>query len=136
MSGSRPLSALFPRFLLVGAFGFIVDAGVLLGLTEWAGMGAYSARVISVVVAVSATWGLHRVFTFRSRDPKRLGEWSRFAGVNGVGAAVNYALYAIALAIVPALPPLAALAIASAGALAVNFLGSALFAFRTAFRAH
>ncbi len=123
-----------PRFLVVGAFGFCVDASVLIALTAVLGLPPLPARLVSILVAVSATWLLHRGFTFRSRDPGRLGEWTRFASVNALGAVLNFTLYAGALAILPGLPPFLALVAASAVALGVNYLGSALFAFRAAHR--
>lgn len=128
--------AALPRFLIVGGFGFAVDAGILVLMTSGFGLPPLAARLVSIIVAITATWALHRSFTFHSHDPDRLGEWTRFASINGLGAAFNYGLYAGALAILPGLTPLAALVVASAGALAVNFLGSALFAFRAAHRAH
>lgn len=136
---SRPRSSearTFARFCAVGGFGFAVDAGVLLALTALAGADPMIARLVSVSVAVTATWAIHRGFTFRSTDPGRLGEWGRFATVNLVGAAINVAVYGAVLAVAPETLPLVALAAGSAVALAANYLGSRVYAFRHATISH
>jgi putative flippase GtrA len=122
----------FARFCAVGGLGFAVDAGVLLVLTAGLGIGPIAARIASVAAAVTATWTVHRIYTFRSRDPGRFAEWRRFATVNGGGAAINFAVYWIVLALAPDVPPLLALASGSAVALGVNYLGSRVYAFRRA----
>ena len=55
-------------------------------------------------------------------------EWTRYAAVNGAGAALNYLVYSALLLSLP-MAPLAALAVASAVALGFNYLGSALVVF-------
>ena len=119
----------FLRFCAVGAIGFVVDGVVLQVLYAGFGWDPFAARAVSVLVAVTATWVLHRRYTFRSRDPRRLAEWSRFAAVNAAGAGVNVAAYTAVLLAVPATPPLAALAVGSALALIANYAGARLFAF-------
>lgn len=122
----------FARFCAVGAFGFAVDAGVLVVLTAGLGVGPILARAVSVAAAVTATWAVHRSFTFRSADPLRFAEWRRFATVNLAGAGINFAVYWCVLALVPAMAPLLALAAGSAVALGANYLGSRVYAFRRA----
>lgn len=128
----RPHASTLPRFCAIGAFGFAVDATLLQLLIDLFAVPALAARLVSILVAVTTTWALHRPYTFRSADPDRLAEWSRFAAVNAIGAALNFAVFAAVLAVAPATPPLAALAAGSAIALAANYLGSRLFAFRAA----
>lgn len=123
--------AQFWRFCLVGLLGLVIDAGALLALLH-TGLNAYQARFLSIIIAVSATWACHRHYTFKSSDPNRAAEWFRFVLVNGAGATANYAVYAALIWSWPGMPPLAALALASALALAVNFTGARLFAFRGA----
>ncbi len=120
----------FLRFCVIGALGFLVDAGALFGLIERFDMAPLPARVISILIAVTVTWALHRRWTFRSDDPQRLAEWSRFLAVSLVGAALNYAVYAAVLLGVPGTPPLLALAMGSVLALAANYAGARLWAFR------
>lgn len=131
-----PLAALadrrspFLRFCMIGALGFVVDAGTLFGLIERFGVAPLPARVVSILFAVTVTWALHRRWTFRSDDPERLAEWSRFLTVSLAGAALNYAIYAAVLLGVPGTPPLLALAMGSVLALAANYAGARLWAFR------
>jgi putative flippase GtrA len=122
----------FARFCLIGAFGFAIDAGALFALVERFHYGPIEARAISVVIAVTATWLLHRRFTFRSTDPRRFAEWLRFLGVNGVGTGVNVIVYTCIMLAIPGTPPILALVMGSAVALAANYLGSRRFAFRRA----
>lgn len=86
-------SATFWRFATVGAFGFLVDAGVLTSALAL-GSGFYLGRVISFFFAVTFTWYLNRVFTFASCDPALIKEWLRFVSANTVGGLVNYLIYA------------------------------------------
>jgi putative flippase GtrA len=130
---SRPKSfeaGTFARFCAVGGFGFAVDAGLLLVLNAGFGVDPIAARLVSVTTAVTATWIIHRNFTFRSNDPGRFAEWRRFATVNLAGAAINFAVYWCVLALAPTTPPLVALVAGSAVALAANYLGSRVYAFR------
>lgn len=120
----------FARFCGVGALGFLIDAGLLLWFMENLALNPYLARVFSILLALTMTWAMHRQWTFASANPDRLGEWSRFAAVNGAGGALNYSVYSAILLALPGTPALAALAAGSALALTVNFLGSRLWAFR------
>lgn len=118
----------FLRFALVGAIGFIVDAGVLQGLIllGWEPVGA---RAVAIPVAVLATWSLNRSFTFpEAQQGPALASLARYAGVSATGAGLNFAVYA--LLVLGGLHPLVSLALASVVALAVNYLGSKHFAFR------
>jgi putative flippase GtrA len=119
----------FIRFCAVGAVGFAVDAGVLMALLALYPDALIGARLVSILVALTLTWALNRRHTFGSRDPKMFVEWSRFAGVNGLGAILNFAVYSALLYTFPGTPPLAALAAGSALALAFNYLGSRRFVF-------
>ncbi|MBL0422943.1 GtrA family protein [Ramlibacter sp. AW1] len=119
------------RFAVVGTVGFVVDAGVLLGLIEAFGAHPVLARGISVPVAVWATWYLNRRFTFEARGDA-WGSFLRYVVVSLGGAGVNVATYAALMfsSSTFATRPLAALAVASVVALVFNYLGSKHFAFR------
>ncbi len=82
------------KFGLVGAVGFVVDSAVLMAVIA-SGLDPYTGRAVSFMVAVTTTWRLNRSFTFRDRDPRLLGQWVKFATVNSIGGAVNYATYAV-----------------------------------------
>ena len=122
-------TARFSRFCVIGGVGFLIDAAVLTALIFSVNLDPLLARLISILVAVTACWALHRLWTFQSRDKRRLREWSRFVLVNSVGASVNYLVYAAILVITPVDSPLFALAIGSIAALAFNYLGARFFAF-------
>lgn len=121
----------FARFCGVGAIGFLIDAGLLLWFTHSFGLNPYLARILSILLALSMTWAMHRQWTFASQDTDRFAEWSRFAAVNGAGGALNYLVYSAILLALPGTAPLLALGIGSGIALFANFLGSRLWAFRT-----
>ena len=122
----------FLRFGLVGALGFVVDAGVMQALVSLAVWGPVEARAVSIPVAVLATWALNRTFTFRDRDVPALRSLARYIAVSAAGAAVNFVVYTALVLSSHAMAavPMAPLAIASIVALIVNFLGSKHFAFR------
>ncbi|MBE7941375.1 MULTISPECIES: GtrA family protein [Ramlibacter] len=124
------------RFGLVGALGFVVDAGVL-QLLVWQGWNPVAGRAVSIPLAVLATWALNRGFTFReARGAPALPSLLRYAGVSAAGAAVNFGVYSalvLASAVFGAHPVLP-LAVASGIAMLVNYLGSRHFAFRAGSR--
>lgn len=122
----------FLRFVLVGAVGFVVDAGVLQALISLAGWGPVEARAVAIPTAVFATWRLNRSITFpEAHGGPVVSSLLRYAAVSAAGAAVNFIVFSIlvftsqAMAAVPLVP----LAIASIVALTVNYLGSRHFAF-------
>jgi putative flippase GtrA len=125
-------AASFMRFGVVGALGFIADAGVL-QLLLVLGWGPVGARAVAIPVAVLATWALNRKFTFpEAQAGPALASLGRYAGVSAVGAAVNFVVYtALVLASATlSAHPMAALAVGSVAAMLVNYLGSRHFAFR------
>jgi putative flippase GtrA len=117
------------RFALVGGIGFIADAGALALLLRMSPLGPLAARVISIGLALTATWILNRTFTFQ---PSRRGlalEGARYGGVGIATSLLNYLVYSALLLAVPATSPLAALAVASLVAMALSFLGYARLVF-------
>ncbi|MDG2375029.1 MAG: GtrA family protein [Woeseiaceae bacterium] len=114
----------FFRFAVVGTIGFVIDAGVLLYVLSL-DFDFYSARAISFLCAVTCTWLLNRVFTFRDRNEDLVGQWVRFASVNLIGGLINYGIYAVLvwqLAIVQTWPMLGV----AAGSIAGMFINFAL----------
>ncbi len=111
-------------FAIGGVIGFIVDAGIVHLLVRRAGWNPYLARVLSFLVAASVTWAWNRSFTFAHRRHLRAGaEWSRWVGVMGGGALLNYAIYAVLVACVATVRqwPVLGVAAGSAAAAVVNF---------------
>ena len=120
----------FLRFLVVGALGFIVDAGVLLALVHAGGMSPVWARIPSFLVAVTVTWWLHRDFTFgiASHTRPSLREWIKFVIANGLGNGANLGIY-WALILLLDTRLLAALVVASVAAAGINYAMSARWVF-------
>lgn len=131
---ARAWSAQFVRFAVVGTAAFLVDAAVLY-VAVWAGLGLYSGRIVSYLVAATFTWYGNRRITFDSRAqsaPAAMAQWIRFLLTNLVGGAVNYAVYAVLvsqLELVRAYPVIGVAAGSIAG-LGVNFTLSRWLVFR------
>ena len=112
-------------FFVGGVIGFVVDAGVVQALVAFAGWNAYLARLLSFLLAATATWWWNRQYTFAHRAsgrPLHL-EWLHWMGLMTAGALLNYAAYALMLISFPALhrwPAVAVLAGSVVAAL-VNF---------------
>ena len=121
----------FARFLAVGGAGFAVDGG-LLALLLAVGVDPYVARLLSFPPAVVATWWLNRRWTFGTADKARpAAQLGHYIGVQLIGAAINYAVYAATIATGLA-GPLAGFALGAAAALAWNFTGARSFVYRPA----
>ncbi|MDI7864547.1 GtrA family protein [Rhizobiaceae bacterium n13] len=117
-------------FVLAGGCGFAVDAAVLSLLVAFTPFGPFAARAIAIAVAMAATWGLNRTFTFGRSGRTLADEGVRYGSVGLLSALLNYALYAALLLSIPQLRPLPALAMASLAAMAFSFFGYARFVFR------
>lgn len=122
----------FLRFALAGVAGFIVDAGVLY-LALALGCGPYIGRVVSFLCAAFVTWQINRRITFATRDSVSLWrEWNQYLLAMSFGGACNYAVYAIAVEILPrsAARPALAVAAGSIAGMFINFLTAKLWVFR------
>jgi putative flippase GtrA len=96
------------RFIVAGGIGFLVDAVILSALTSMVGWHPLRARIVSFLCAVTVTWWLNRRYTFADRrgaQQRTTREYSRYLLVQGAGAALNYAVFAAAILLVPALKP-------------------------------
>lgn len=90
--------AQFLRFAIVGAAGFLVDAGTLHLAVREIGAGLYTGRVLSYFAAATFTWWLNRRYTFRNRrNGNRAREYLAFLAANAVGGLLNYTVYAISI---------------------------------------
>ncbi|TBR39224.1 MULTISPECIES: GtrA family protein [Dyella] len=112
-------------FAVGGVIGLVVDAGVVQLLVTFAGWNAYGARVVSFLLAATATWVWNRRVTFAARRSGRsvLSEWGHWMGLMTAGALVNYAVYAGLLAGFPWLYRWPAIAVTAGSVVAalVNF---------------
>lgn len=123
------------RFTLVGAAGFLVDAGALMLATMGLGLGLYSGRVFSYLCAATFTWICNRRFTFTSGEQdNRFIQWLRFLGANAIGGAVNYGVYAalVTFTAAGAAWPVIGVAAGSLAGLAFNFAASKFWVFKRA----
>ncbi len=126
------LLAQFMQFGVVGVIGFVVDTAVVYALRAPAGL--YVGGAVAYVVAVTVTWWVNRVWTFRSTTdigPMRR-QWMRYAIVNIPGLFLNLGTYFALIAgsrLCAAYPVLAVAAGAVAGMFA-NFTLSRTLVFR------
>jgi putative flippase GtrA len=130
-SRARLLLEMF-RFGVVGGVGFLVDAGVLLAMLAL-GLGPYGGRVVSYVVAASATFALNRAWTFRAQ-PKNAApvrQWALFLALNLIGFACNYGAYAALISTIPLVAryPVLGVAAGSLAGMTGNFLLSRRYVF-------
>ena len=138
MQSKNALARQIGAFSLVGAAGFVVDAGLTLALSDAFGISGYVARAPAIVAAVVATWFLNRTFTFRSKDPRVIGEFARYGLASMVTSVFNYVIYCGALALLvqegfaqdPDRSAIGAgIVVGSAAGAALNFLLARFFAF-------
>lgn len=127
--GLSRFAAEFFRFGVVGTIGFVVDTAVLYGALAL-GFGFYSGRIPAYLAAVTTTWGLNRIWTFRTRNNGSAGkQWAKFAVVSLLGFVLNYGAYAACIAFWPlatAYPVIAVAAGAIAGLFSNFFLSRVL----------
>jgi putative flippase GtrA len=123
------------RFGVIGAVGFLLDAGVLTWLVRMHHWGLYEGRAVSFGLAVSATWRLNRRFTFAAQaGPDQHREYVRYFLTQSIGAAINLGVYVAIVYTVPAVGawPVVPLAFGSGIAMLFNFLAARSFVFRGA----
>ena len=130
--GHVALLAQFTQFGLVGVAGFAVDTAVVYA-TRWP-LGLYLAGAVAYAVAVTTTWWLNRIWTFRSlghAGPAHR-QWARFALASVPGLCLNLGTYFLLVAsfsLCDAEPVIAIAAGAVAGMFA-NFALSRAVVFR------
>ena len=81
------------RFILVGGAAFVLDAGVVWGLTGL-GLNAYAARGLSLCLSIAFTFMLNRLVTFQAGGPITKDEVTAYITASGIGVALNYLIYA------------------------------------------
>lgn len=91
------------RFGLVGAIGFLVDAGGTWSFVHL-GFAPTIARIPALALSIGTTWLLNRSLTFRVPRSPRRSEWLRYGAVALSSALLNFLLYtALVLSGVPVL---------------------------------
>ncbi|MDD5403900.1 MAG: GtrA family protein [Sulfuricella sp.] len=118
----------FFRFCVVGAVGFVIDAGILQSLVSGIGANPYLARIISFLVAASATWLMNRRYTFEVEHAATHSEWVRYVALMVLGAVVNYGAFAISITAwsLARAQPWLGVAVGSVAGLGINFMTSRL----------
>ena len=112
------------QFVIAGGIGFIIDAAILSALTALAGWHPLRARIVSFLCAVTVTWWINRRYTFadrRTQQQRTAREYSRYLLAQGSGAALNYAVFAATILLVPALKPYPVLPLAVGSGVAMFF---------------
>ncbi len=127
-----------PAFAAVGAFGFVVDSGLTYALVRAFHLDPLIARLPAFAVATVLNFALNRWLTFAGSRAPLIGAFLRYCMVCGVGLAVNWSAYALALAAAvnflgrPMSPETLPIFVAfgTGVAMFVTFFGFKLFAFR------
>lgn len=142
---TQQTSRQFATFALIGVGGLFVDMASLFVALHALGLDPYGGRVFSYLMAATFTWYMNRQFTFTGISRRgAIRQWARFLAANGVGALVNYAVYALVLQIGPRvinaiglwpdllnlLLPYAGVAAGSVSGLVFNFVLSKKLVFR------
>ena len=130
---SSPSGLQFLRFAIVGAAGFLVDAGSLHLVVHDLGVGLYTGRLMSYLAAATFTWALNRRYTFHAqRDHNPTREWLRFLAANAAGGLLNYTVYAVLINTfqIVALWPVIGVGAGSMAGLIANFLMSRHLVFK------
>lgn len=110
-------------FIAAGLLALCIDAVVLMALTEMFGWSPYVARLLSISMAMVASWQVNRRVTFAVERPSTVAEFARFAAVSWGAQAVNYLVFAGLLLLRPETWPVAALVVASLIAMFVSYAG-------------
>lgn len=119
-------------FAIAGAFGYLVDATVLMLTLGW--LGPIGGRAVSFTCAVFTTWAINRRFAFGDRSARvgKRRELRDYWLAMLPGAAVNWLAYGAAMAVLPSigLRPILAVAVGSLAGFAANLTSAHRFAFK------
>jgi putative flippase GtrA len=79
---------------MVGVVGYGVDTAALYAALHYLYLDPYSGRILSYLVAATATWFLNRNLTFRGKsEGSILQQWLHFLVLNLGGFILNYLTY-------------------------------------------
>lgn len=124
----------FLLFALSGIAGFVVNAGIVYGLTNFFHWGPIFAQMLAFSCAVTVTWLMNRRITFAHKaSPNWLRELMLFVTANSIGALVNNGVY-VALVLTVSIfhdQPVLAVAVGSLAGLGFNFSASRAWVFRS-----
>jgi putative flippase GtrA len=122
-------------FLVVGGFGFLVDAGLFFIFLHLFGLDILVSRALAFLPATLVTWWANRLFTFRpSADTPvfLMREYLKYLLVQSAGIAINFLVFYLMVLWLPvaATHTLLPLAAGSVIALLFNFSGARFLVFR------
>jgi putative flippase GtrA len=120
------------RFALVGAVGFCIDGGLLSAFISF-GWDIIPGRFTSFFFAVSITWILNRLWTFRFRKKMSTQkEYAHYLGIQLFGALINLSIFLLLIKFFPLFikAPLIPLAFGAAVSLLFNYMLSKATIFR------
>jgi putative flippase GtrA len=122
----------FVQFGTVGTVGFLVDTAVVYAMRDWAGL--YVAGTVAYAAAVTTTWWLNRVWTFRGLGNvgPRHRQWAKFVIATLPGLCLNLGSYFVLVTFVPvcATHPVIAIAAGAIAGMFANFVMSRAVVFR------
>ncbi len=82
----------FGKFLIVGGFGFVINAGLLVILREWMGLSPTIANLIGAAAAIFSNFNLNNVWTFKKKKIISFGTYlaklAQFYGTSLFGVIV------------------------------------------------
>jgi putative flippase GtrA len=117
------------RFGIVGLAGFLVDAVVLLFMVRVMHVSPFAGRLVSAPTAIVFTFVCNRLWSFSSSTRgSTVSLFLSYLSTQGIGFVCNLAVYFAVLLLFP--NPVAALALSSAAAMTLNYLGARLIVFR------
>ena len=123
---------LLVKFTLVSGLGFVTDATLLHVMIE-AGLTPAAARIVSLLCAMQVTFLINGLLVFRCLDRARpWRQWATYLLAHGLGNFCNYWIFVtlVSLHRSPLAKPLAALAVSSVLAWALNYLAARYLVFR------
>ena len=129
-SARRPAIQHWAGVLASGLIALSVDATILETGIRLFGLHPLVARLLGISCAMVAGWLAHRTLTFMLRSRPTFREFARYAAIAWTTQAINYGTFASILIVRPALPPLAALLLASIVATVFAYVGMRYGAFR------
>ena len=126
------LLAEFFVFGVVGVVGFGADTAVVYGTRQFAGL--YLGGVLAYAAAVTTTWWLNRVWTFRDRASSGpiARQWAAFVMASLPGLCLNLGTYFVLITVVPlcTVHPVIAIAAGAVAGMFANFTLSRTMVFR------
>ena len=116
------------KFCTVGASGYVVNLAVYTALLHWAGLHYLAAAACSFIVAVTNTYMLNRLWTFRGQRGHFAYQGPRFLVVSLVAFGANLSILRVLVAL--GLDKIEAQAVAIVLVTPLNFVGNKLWSFR------